>query len=310
MRYDDFLTTAELLADPGLGPEVHQGLARAAGREPRLWRGEVPAGAFVYVGHGLPAALRTDGLRWFHSTFAGNDAVLRGGDWPPGALLTRTVGRMTERIAQYVLGWVLADAQYVPEYVDRQARAEWRCVPGELVAGRLAVVHGTGRIGSAVGALLGRVGVRTVGVARRPRPVEGFAEVVDAERADSLLGEASWIVNVLPLTPQTEGYFDARRFGAMRGAMYVNVGRGATTDLAALEAALEAGRVRRAVLDVVPDEPADPDALCWRLPHTVVTSHSAGITADEDVVADFAACLAALREGRRPELTVDVGAGY
>ncbi|MGC5412538.1 D-2-hydroxyacid dehydrogenase, partial [Streptomyces sp. DT225] len=48
----------------------------------------------------------------------------------------------------------------------------------------------------------------------------------------------------------------------------------------------------------------------WRLPRTVVTSHSAGITADEDIVTDFTACLRELSAGRAPGLTVDTGRGY
>lgn len=81
-------------------------------------------------------------------------------------------------------------------------------------------------------------------------------------------------------------------------------------DLGALEGALRGGGVRRAVLDVLPEEPAAPDDPVWRLPRTVITSHSAGITADEDVARDFAACWEAVREGRRPGLTVDVERGY
>ncbi|MQY16605.1 Glyoxylate/hydroxypyruvate reductase A [Streptomyces sp. RB5] len=308
MPYDELLNDAELIADPTLGDKVLDALADTAGRRPARHSGAVPARPYIYVGNGLPAELRTPRLRWFHSSFAGNDAVLR--DFPAGALLTRTVGRMNERIAQYVLGWLLADAQYVPEYLARHAAAEWHCVPGDLVAGRLALVYGTGRIGAAVGALLQRVGIRTVGVARRPRPTAGFDDTATAQEADALLPRAAWVVNVLPLTPATAGFFASDRFSAMRGALFVNVGRGATADTSALASALHAGTVRRAILDVLPAEPAPPDAPAWHLPHTVLTSHSAGVTTPEDVIQDFAACWSALRSGRRPELAVDVGRGY
>lgn len=59
-----------------------------------------------------------------------------------------------------------------------------------------------------------------------------------------------------------------------------------------------------------PTKPAGPGDPCWRLPRTVVTSHSAGITADEDIVADFTACLRELTAGRVPALTVDTARGY
>jgi phosphoglycerate dehydrogenase-like enzyme len=220
---------------------------------------------------------------------------------------------MGERIAQYVLAWVLAECQSVPEHTAQHARAAWHRVPSTLAAGQTVVVHGTGRIGSAVAALLRACSLHTVGVCRTPRDVPaGFDRVVpaggDEERA--ALADARWVVSTLPLTGATEGFFDDARFTAMRGASFVNVGRGACVDMAALEAALRSGSVRRAVLDVLPEEPPAADDRAWLLPRTVITSHSAGITADEDVVTDFEACWQAVAEGRVPALAVDTGRGY
>ncbi|MGW0859198.1 NAD(P)-dependent oxidoreductase [Streptomyces sp. NPDC002690] len=313
------LGRARLLTAPDVSPAVRHGLAEITGRPWDTYPADgvpVVAGGepVVHVGASRPAGLPADRLLWFHSVNAGTDALLAPGPWPAGVLLTRTVGRMGERIAQYVLAWVLAECQSVPEFAARHAREEWRREPSELAVGQTVLIHGTGRIGSAVAVLLRACGLRTVGVARTVPavPPPGFDRVVaaggDAER--EALGEARWVVAALPLTAATGNFFDAERFGHLRGASFVNVGRGATVDLAALEAALRAGSVRRAVLDVLPSEPAGPGDPCWRLPRTVVTSHSAGITADEDVVADFAACWARLRAGLRPELTVDVVRGY
>lgn len=301
------LARARLLAGPEVGPEAAAALARAAGRP--VERGDAAGdGPCVYVGAALPDALRgNDRLVWFHSVNAGTDPLLGAGPWPAGALLTRTVGRMGERIAQYVLAWVLAECQSVPEFAAQHARAEWHRIPSELAAGQTAVVHGTGRIGSAVAGLLRSCGIRTVGVVRSPREVPpGFDAVAVADEPVA----ARWVIAALPLTDATAGYFGADRFAAMGGATFLNVGRGATVDLAALEAALHTGAVGRAVLDVLPDEPAAPGDPCWRMPRTVITSHSAGITADEDVVTDFAACLGELTAGRIPALAVDTGRGY
>lgn len=270
-----------------------------------------PEGPFIYVGPRLPDALRTERLLWFHSTNAGVDALLTSGTWPERTLLTRTVGRMPDRIGQYVLAWVLAECQAIPAHLEQQRRAEWRRVPSELAEGRTALVYGAGRIGTRVGALLRACGVRTVAVVRSPREdLPGFDDAVTPQEARSLLGAARWVVSTLPLTPLTGNFFDAGAFGAMRGATFVNVGRGATVDLAALGAALADGQVRAAVLDVLPEEPPRPDDPVWKLPRTVLTSHSSGITAPDDVTADFAACWQALREGRTPELAVDTARGY
>ncbi|MFE7751176.1 D-2-hydroxyacid dehydrogenase [Streptomyces sp. NPDC057428] len=307
------LSRARLLTSPSVGPSVVRELERITGRPAGSTDRVGPGEPFVYVGDVLPEALRTPRLLWFHSVNAGTDALLSAGTWPEGALLTRTVGRMGERIAQYALGWVLAECQSVAEHTAQHARAEWRRLPSELAAGRTAVVHGTGRIGSTVAGLLRACGVRTIGVGRTPRAAPaGFDRMVLAGTAEetTALAEARWVVSTLPLTGSTQRYFGAARFTAMRGATFINVGRGATVDMAALRDALHGGTVRRAVLDVLPDEPAGPDDPAWRLPHTVITSHSSGITADEDVVTDFAACWEALTEGHAPALAVDTRRGY
>ncbi|MFI8004034.1 D-2-hydroxyacid dehydrogenase [Streptomyces sp. NPDC086010] len=307
------LSRARLLTSPSVGPSLVRALERITGRPAGSADGAGPGGPFVYVGDVLPDGLRTSRLLWFHSVNAGTDALLASGTWPEGALLTRTVGRMGERIAQYTLGWVLAECQAVAEHTAQHARAEWRRLPSELAAGHTAVVHGTGRIGSRVAGLLRACGIRTVGVGRTPRAAPaGFDRVVPAGSADegAALADARWVVSTLPLTEATERFFGAARFSAMRGASFINVGRGATVDMTALRDALDSGTVRRAVLDVLPDEPAGPDDPVWTLPHTVITSHSSGVTADEDVVTDFAACWEAVTAGRVPALAVDTDRGY
>jgi len=311
--HPDALARARLLTSPSLSLALVHELERITGRPAGSGCSEEPGGPFICVGDALPEALRTPRLLWFHSVNAGTDALSAAGPWPEGALLTRTVGRMGERIAQYTLAWVLAECQSVPEHAAQHSRSEWRRLPSELAAGQTAVVHGTGRIGSAVAGLLRACSVRTVGVSRTPRAVPtGFDRVVPAgsEEETAALAEARWVVSALPLTGATERFFDDVRFSAMRGATFVNVGRGATVDMSALETALHGGQVRRAVLDVLPDEPAGPADPAWRLPRTVITSHSAGITADEDVVADFSACWTAVAEGRTPALAVDTRQGY
>ncbi|MEU6018962.1 NAD(P)-dependent oxidoreductase [Streptomyces sp. NPDC047515] len=306
------LARGRLLAAPTVDAAVVRELERITGRP--VHRGSsdtTPREPFVYVGATLPDALRSASLLWFHSVNAGTDALPAAGPWPSGALLTRTVGRMGERIAQYVLAWVLADCQSVPEFAAQHARAEWRRIPSEPAAGRTALIYGTGRIGSAVAALLRGCGIRTVGVARGARTAAaGFGRVVGADEDAGPLASARWVVSTLPLTTATDGFFGPDRFAGMGGATFINVGRGRTVDMRALETALRSGAVGRAVLDVLPEEPAAPDDPCWRLPRTVITPHSAGITADEDIVTDFAACWDAVAQGRVPDTAVEVGRGY
>jgi phosphoglycerate dehydrogenase-like enzyme len=265
----------------------------------------------AFVGPLLPEELRAPGagLVWMHSSNAGVDALLRA-DWPEPVLLTRTVGRMGERIAQFVLGWILAECQKVPLHLEQQQKARWHRLPSELVSGQLAVVYGTGAIGAEIGALLRRNGIRVVGVARGARQVDGFDEVLSPAAAEARLPQARWVVNALPLTASTAGLFDDAVFSRMTGATFINIGRGGTVRLDALERAISSDRVCNAVLDVLTEEPPAADAACWALPRTTITSHSAGITHDEDIVNDFTECWDELRRGALPLLVVRPERGY
>jgi phosphoglycerate dehydrogenase-like enzyme len=118
------------------------------------------------------------------------------------------------------------------------------------------------------------------GVARRARDgVHGLDEL------PALLARTDALVNLLPLTTHTRGLVDAALLGRLPdGALYVNAGRGATTDTGALLAELQDGRLR-AVLDVVEPEPLPADHPLWRAPGVVITPHVAGDTPAGDRAA-------------------------
>ena len=91
-----------------------------------------------------------------------------------------------------------------------------------------------------------------------------------------LAGDADVLVDLLPLTPETEGLLDATLLSLLHpGALVVNAGRGPTLVTDDLVAELERGRLR-AVLDVVDPEPLPPEHPLWRTPGTVVSPHVAG----------------------------------
>ncbi|MGK4908997.1 NAD(P)-dependent oxidoreductase [Streptomyces albus] len=319
LRIGQELDGAVVTVDPGLPPHVHQEIEEIIGRP--LGTGPGPR---VHIGPGFPEPAGRERLLWVHSTNAGVDALLAARTpWPREVLLTRTVGRMGERIGQYVLAWALAELQNVPGFLHQHETRTWHRLPTELADGTLAVVFGAGRIGSAVGSALGSCGIRTVGVAHGARTAPGLDRVVPlgdpgetggsgvpAPELAEALSRARWVVNTLPLTPETAGLFGAGLFAACDGATFFNVGRGETVRTDDLARALRTGRVRRAVLDVLHTEPAPSDDAAWDLPRTTLTSHSAGPTTDADITADFRSAWHTLRGGDLPELTVRVSAGY
>jgi phosphoglycerate dehydrogenase-like enzyme len=133
------------------------------------------------------------------------------------------------------------------------------------------------------------------------------------EKLGTLLREADYVVNALPLTSQTRGLFDEAAFRAMRpGATFINVGRGGTVREATLSRALRRGWIRGAGLDVFETEPLPPESELYTLPNVIVSPHCADLTAAAllrvaDLVVDN---VRRFVSGRPLRNLVDKEAGY
>ena len=139
-----------------------------------------------------------------------------------------------------------------------------------------------GSIGAAIANRLRAFGVEITGISRTARDgVHGLEDL------DELLAGAGVLVNMLPLTSETDGLLDARRMALLPdGALLVNGGRGRTVNTAALVRELEAGRLR-AVLDVTDPEPLPEGHPLWALPNVLISPHIAG-DSPEAMVRAFA----------------------
>jgi phosphoglycerate dehydrogenase-like enzyme len=201
-----------------------------------------------------------------------------GVDWiagrvPPGVTLCSARGARDRAMAEWILAAILADAKQARTCGEAHGRHEWVDLVMRDASGLRVLILGHGSIGRETAALLQPFDCEVVGVARQARDgVHGVDEL------PALLGDADVVVNLLPLTDQTRGMVGAEAFARMRsGALYVNAGRGATTDTGALVDALRARHVR-AVLDVVDPEPLPADHPLWEAPDVVITPHRAGDT--------------------------------
>ena len=116
-----------------------------------------------------------------------------------------------------------------------------------------------------------------IGTARRARQDSAFDRVHRQQDLPALLGDADYVVITAPLTPDTEGLFDAAQFRRMKpGAVLVNVGRGAIVSTDALFRALQTGRLGGAALDVFEQEPLPADHPLWDQPNVMLSAHMAG----------------------------------
>jgi len=284
----------------------------------------VAAGAEVYIGWGIPEAVLEAGrgtLRWVHTAAAGVAGSLTPALRASGAVFTNSAGVHADPIAEWVVAAVLHFFRGMDVAREAQSARRWAkddftglpCVARELAGSRVAV-YGLGGIGRAVAHRFAALGAEVRAVRRRPAlgGLPGVATVGPGQ-ADWVLEGAAALVVAAPLTGSTKAAIGARQLGLLAdGAVVVNVSRGQVVDQAALLAALDAGRVRGAALDVFDQEPLPADHRFWAHPRVLVHPHVAAVTPgfwarEQTLVLEN---WKRYREGRELLNVVDPSAGY
>ena len=223
-------------------------------------------------------------LRWLQAPFAAPPAGYYFPeliDHPVDVTNFREI--YNDHIGAHILAFVLAFARGLHMFIPQQLRREWKKSP--LEAGDVmhlpeatALIVGLGGIGAEAARLLAAFGVTVLATdARRTAAPEGVAELHPPEALDALLPRADFVILTVPHTPATEGFFNRALFQRMkRTAFFINIGRGMTTKLDDLVAALQAGEIGGAALDVYEQEPLPAAHPLWTMPNVLLTPHMAG----------------------------------
>jgi len=235
-------------------------------------------------------------LRFVQSVSAGTDQYDKAAFRARGLRLASAQGVNERAVAEHAMAMILALARQLHLARDNQHRGFWRPMIGDRtiredeLGGKTLVVVGFGRIGQRLGRLARAFDMHVIGLRRDATPVPDAAdEVWPIGRLAEALARADAVALTCPLTPETENLMDARAFAALKpGALLVNAARGKVVDDAALLAALAAGRVTGAGLDVFREEPLPASSPYWSHPAVLVTPHTAGETRRyEDNVVDI-----------------------
>ncbi len=187
-----------------------------------------------------------------------------------------------DHIGAHIMAFVLAFARGFDRFIPQQTRREWKKPPEDHGVVHLPdatmLIAGLGGIGAEAARLAAAFGVTVIATdLRRTAPTEGVAELHRPAALDSLLPRADFVVLTVPHTPATEGFMDRARFQRMKKtAFFINIGRGMTTRLNDLVAALRAGEIAGAGLDVFEQEPLPADHPLWTTPGVLITPHMAG----------------------------------
>jgi glyoxylate/hydroxypyruvate reductase A len=159
-------------------------------------------------------------------------------------------------------------------------------------------VLGAGAIGSKIAEAAAMFGYPVRVWSRTPHTLTGMESFAGFEQLDAFLAGSSFLVNVLPLTRDTENLLDRTRLSMLpQGAQVINVGRGATLVDADLLALLDDGHLGGATLDVFRTEPLPDDDPFWSHPKVIVTPHLSGPTPVAPAATQIADAIVQLERG-------------
>lgn len=195
------------------------------------------------------------------------------------ATLTQPLCRMvdpslTEGMVEWVVGHTLRHHLGMDRHIVNPGHV-WNPVCPPLARERRVTILGMGALGTACAEALRALNFPVTGWSRTAKP--GCLHGEDG--LEAALRSAAIVVTLLPKTPETENLLNAARLAVLpAGAVIVNPGRGALIDDAALIAALDAGHIGHATLDVFRVEPLPADHPYWSHPRVTVTPHIAADT--------------------------------
>ena len=235
-------------------------------------------------------------LAFVQSISAGMDQYDRALFAQAGIRLAGGAGVNARAVAEHAMALILALKRQLHTGRDNQSAAKWRGMISNIadredeLGGKTVVLVGLGRIGARFAQLAKAFDLEVIAVRRDPaQGAAGADEVVATARLGDVLPRADIVVLACALTSETENLIDAAMLARLKpSAMLINVARGRVVDETALVAALAAGRLASAGLDVTREEPLPATSPLWSMPNVLLTPHTAGETqAYEDNVIDI-----------------------
>ena len=252
-------------------------------------------------------------LRWIQAITAGVDHWISRPDLRPGLALSCARGTHRVQMPENILGALFhLTKPYAQATLDQRAR-RWVRRVSEPLAGRTLGILGLGEIGRELAKKASALELRVIGTRRAAEPVPQVDRIYPPEATDEVLAQSDFVLLLLPLTPQTDGFMNAARFKAMRASAYLlNFGRGGLVVDADLVEAVQAKSIAGAVLDVYRTEPLPAGHAFWGTEGITVLPHIGGLDAhrDEIVAALFADNMSRFLAGAALIALVDRARGY
>ena len=298
----------------GTAPEPWlQGLAAALpGADISLWQPGAPQADCAVVWAPPQQFLdEQPRLKALFNIGAGVDALLQL-RLPPSVPVVRLQDAgMAVQMAEYVCHAVIRHFRELGPYEAAMRQGEWGYRRPRQRSSFAVGVLGLGVLGQRVAQALAQFEFPLNGWSRSPRLLDGVRCYSGADGLNDFLAASRVLVNLLPLTPETENILNHSTLSRLqRGGCVINVARGAHLVDADLLALLDSGHLAGATLDVFRTEPLPAGHPFWQHPAITLTPHMSARTLRDETIAQIAGKVAALQRGEALAGVVDRARGY
>jgi phosphoglycerate dehydrogenase-like enzyme len=216
-------------------------------------------------------------LKWIQALGTGVDNIVDLPSLGKEVLVTNVRGIHGAPVSEATIAFMLSLARDMPRSVRAQEQSKWERWPSALLAGKTVGILGVGLIAEYLAPICKTFGMTVVGISGSPRETRHFDRMAHRNDLTEVAGDLDFLVVLTPLSAETRNIVGEKVFAAMKPTAYlVNVARGGVVDEPALIAALEAGKIAGAGLDVFSQEPLPSDNPLWKTKNLTIFSHLGG----------------------------------
>jgi D-2-hydroxyacid dehydrogenase (NADP+) len=216
-------------------------------------------------------------LKWIQALGTGVDNIVDLPSLGKEVVVTNVRGIHGAPVSEATIAFMLSLARDMPRSVRAQEQSKWERWPSALLADKTVGILGVGLIAEYLAPICKTFGMTVVGISGSPRETRHFDRMAHRNDLTKVVGDLDFLVVLTPLSAETRNIVGEKVFAAMKPTAYlVNVARGGVVDEPALIAALEAGKIAGAGLDVFSQEPLPSDNPLWKTKNLTIFSHLGG----------------------------------
>jgi phosphoglycerate dehydrogenase-like enzyme len=229
-------------------------------------------------------------VKWLQATSSGIGQTIKNMKYDermPSTVFTSASGVHRRPLAEFCLMVMLAFNKKLLQTLDQQRAKQWKRLSGSDLNNKTIAIVGMGKVGQEVARISKCFGMNVLGVKRTVAGIDPESlyadELFSQKDLNSVLSRSEYLVLIAPHTHETEKMIGSEQLSLLpKGAVLINIGRGALVDEGAMIEALQSGHLGGAGLDVFEVEPLPESSPLWSMSNVIVNPHSGGTSNSEN----------------------------